>query len=78
MSKSKIKRFFKSQEIFSNFRNQYFEDCRCEYQIYDLKQNIMIEKWRMFSKNENNKKVKVWIVEIYPDGNGFMEYRLDN
>jgi hypothetical protein len=63
------KDFYKSQNTFSEFRQEKHanDNCVCFYQAYDLQAGILVEKWNLGGH--------ILLVEFYPDGNGFCVYQ---
>jgi len=73
MAKSKIEKFYKSQEIFRKYKNEICTNSRCHYQV--LGENVLIEKWEIWRKETGYALI---LVEFYPDGDGFTSYFAPN
>jgi hypothetical protein len=67
--KSTEKDFYKSQEMFSNYRQEKHAgvNCSCFYQAYDMRAGILVEKWNLGGN--------IILVELYPGGDGFHLYQ---
>jgi hypothetical protein len=64
--------FNKSMEMFSKWRSEKYEHSNCMFQV--INNNVCVEKWLSGSPYGSS---KVYIVEIYPDGNGFQIYEME-
>ena len=71
MNISTEKDFYESQELFSKWREKNFIGGQCHYQLYDHERSVLVEKWLLCGKEKN----KISLIEIFPNGNGFLEYK---
>lgn len=65
-----MEKYYKSQELYREYRSQTYRHCVCLNQF--ITKSGMIEKWIVIP-NESETEI-ILLVEIYADGNGFQEY----
>jgi len=58
--------FYESQNMFRSLRVEKNLTGSCYYQVYDLEQGFLVEKWVL--------EGKLVLVEFYRDGKGFHIY----
>ena len=63
--------FSKSMDMFSKWRSEKYLYNKCMFQV--IENNVCFEKW--LSVGSEDKSI-FYIVEIYPDGNGFQIYEM--
>lgn len=66
---TEAKDYYRAQKRFYSWIEREFSNqaYSCQYQVYDHKHGVLIEKWKLGDK--------LYLVELYADG-GFQEYKI--
>lgn len=69
------KDFYESYNRFSAWKKENSEHAVCYFQIVDLKNGVQVEKWKLMYSDKTPEH-DIFLVEIYPHGNGFQLYKM--
>lgn len=67
------KNFFKSQELFTEWRTNKYGNSVCLTQSFDLKNGVLYEKWTSFKEDGEG---IIYMAKIYVGGGGFRIFDL--